>query len=69
MVEPAQQVQQRALPDTAGAHDGHHLTALDHQIQIAEHVDALRAHLVAFVERGDFDEGHGLRRSLFSFKS
>jgi hypothetical protein len=31
--------------------------ALDDQIEVAEHVDVLRADAIALVERGDFDEG------------
>ena len=49
-IEPAQQVQQRALADAARADDGDHLPALDDQIEVAEHVDVLRADAVALVE-------------------
>ena len=49
-IEAAQQVQQRALADAARADDGQHLPALDDQIEIAEHVDVLRADAVALVQ-------------------
>ena len=60
-IEAAEQMQQRALADAAGADDGDHLAGVDRQIEIAQDVDVLRADAVALVQRGDFDEGHGLR--------
>ena len=60
-VEAAEQMEERALADAAGADDGDHFAGVDRQIEIAQHVDVLRADAIAFVQRGDFDEGHGLR--------
>ncbi len=57
-VEAADQVQQRALADAAGADDRDHLATLDRQRQITKHVDVLRADAIALVQGGDFDEGH-----------
>ena len=41
-IEAAQQVQQRALADARRADDGHHLPRLHVEIEIAQHVNALR---------------------------
>ena len=40
-IEPAQQMQQRALADAGRADHRDHFAALDRQIQIAQHVQAL----------------------------
>ena len=57
-IEPAEQVQQGALADAAGAHHGHHLAGFDRQLQVAQDVDVVGADAVALVEGGDGDEGH-----------
>ena len=57
-VEPAQDVQQRALADARRSDDGHHLAALEREIEILEHGQARAADGVALREAGDVDERH-----------
>src|SRR5204862_3539694 len=57
-IEPAKRVQQRALPYAGRADDGEHLAVLDGEVEIAQHVNPLRAHLVILVEAFDTDERH-----------
>src|SRR5688572_13520308 len=49
-VEAAQQMQQRTFPDPRRANHRNHLTALDVEIQIAQHVQMLASNLIAFVD-------------------
>ena len=57
-IEAAQQVQQRALAHTGRADHRHHLAALDGQIEIAQHVQPLRADLIALVDVAGGEKGH-----------
>src|SRR4029079_7698161 len=57
-IEAAEHVQQRALADAGGAHDRHHLAALDRQVEVAQHVQPLRGGSVVLVEPRDGDERH-----------
>jgi hypothetical protein len=52
-------MEERALADATGADNGEHFAGVDHQIEIAQYVDVLRADAVSLVQRGDFDERHG----------
>src|SRR5687767_14193812 len=57
-VEPAQQMQERTLADAGCPHDGHHLTGLDRQIEIAQDVQSLSADLITFVDLSRSEEWH-----------
>jgi hypothetical protein len=57
-IETAKQMQQRALADARRAHDREHLALFDREIQVAKHVDALRAEDVELVQIVDGDERH-----------
>ena len=57
-VEPAEHVQQGALPHARRAHDRDHLALLDGEVQIAQHVQPLAGHVVELVEAGDGNECH-----------
>ncbi len=57
-IEATQQVQQRAFAHSGRADDGDHFTALDREIEIAQHVKPLRADVIAFVEICRGEEGH-----------
>src|SRR6266850_8445627 len=46
-IEPAERMEQRALADAGGTNDSEHLARLDREIEIAQHVNALRANLIA----------------------
>ena len=51
-IEPAEDVQQRALPDSRRAHDGHHLALLDRDVETLEHLELAGAGLVALGDVG-----------------
>ena len=57
-VEPPEQVQQGALAHARGAHDRDHVAGLDLEIEPAQDVNRLRAHLVALDQGRDRDERH-----------
>ena len=57
-VEPAEDVQQRALADARGADDRHHLARLDEEIEAAQHRQRRRPHGVALVDAGRGEHAH-----------
>src|SRR5262249_36246375 len=57
-VQPAQQMQQRALADAGRTDDRHHLSMRDAKIQISEHVNVLGSDTIRLVEPRDVDESH-----------
>ena len=57
-IEPAQDVQQRALADAGRADNRHHLARLDLQIEIAQHGQRRPADRVALDDSARFEEWH-----------
>ncbi len=60
-IESAQQMEQGALAHTGRANDRHHLAIRHMQLEIAEHVDALRTQLVHLVQALNVYERHANR--------
>ena len=56
-IEPAEHVQQRALPDARRADDRDHLAGLDRQIEIAQHGQRVAADRVALDDAARFEKG------------
>ncbi len=64
--EPAEDVEKRAFADARRSHDGHHVAALERELEILEHGQMRAADGVAFRQSGDGDERHQL--SAFSYQ-
>ena len=58
MVQTAQDVQQRALPDAGGSDDRDHLSGLDSQIQVAEDRQGTPANDVALPDAPGLEKTH-----------
>jgi hypothetical protein len=57
-VETAEDVEKRALADARRSHDGHHIAALERDLEILEHGQTRAADGVALRQSGDGDERH-----------
>src|SRR5687768_746535 len=61
-VESSQQVQQRALADAGRADDCHHLTLLDREVEIPQHMQPLSPDQITFIEVSRGEKRHGRSR-------
>ena len=57
-IKAAEHVEQRALADPGGSHDGNHLAALEREVEVFEHRQRLLADDITLREPGDGDERH-----------
>src|SRR5262245_21331472 len=63
-IEPAQQVQERALANARRADERHHLASLNVEIDVAQHVQSGAPGLVGLVQAADAYERHSENSQL-----